>query len=414
MKAEVPYLSRLARQAVGQPVLRPPRQLFTGDIDVPVHSVSDLGSPPRQAVNAAPSSPRMALPPDGLGVGQPEPAATAGEADPVREAGSTAVEPAVAMPGWPDPAIPSAAASAPPDTPAPLPATPHRLGAGHLEVPEATVTGVADPDGTRPGALPMSLLSRGPRPGADAGQAPPPGSRVSSLREQPADRPGAAAHAPEIGQADRPAAPAGPHAAAPGSHVASVGPPAPAPGSRAASAEPGPALRAAPAGPPPSGLGPIAPAGSDQDHHPDGVRAAVARPTAARPGPPGPLGPQDAAPADRSREKPVPDRSNGLDPGLSTEPPAVRDLIPPLTAEPPRAEPPRAEPGQPLVPRRPRVSIGTIEVTIVPPTPTPTPVIHQIQPLARVTNRPSSAFAASAGADRLRHGFRRWYGTAQG
>jgi hypothetical protein len=395
MKAEVPYLSRLARQAVGPPVLRPPRQLFTGDIDVPVHSVSDLGSPPRQAVNAAPSSPRMALPPDGLGAGQPEPAATAGETDPVREAGSTAVESAAAMPGWPDPATPSAAASARPDTPAPLPATPHRLGAGHLEVPEATVTSLADPDGTRPGAWPTSLLSRVPRPGADAGQAPPPGSRVSSLREQPADRPGAAAHAPEIGQVHRPAAPVGPHAAAPGSHVASVGAPAPAPGSHVASvgapapapgshvasAEPGPALRAAPAGPPPSGLGPIASAGSDQDHHPDGVHAAVARPTAARPGP---LGPQDAAPADRSREKPVPDRSNGL------------------------------EPGRPLVPRRPRVSIGTIEVTIVPPTPTPTPVIHQIQPLAPMTNRPSSPFAASAGADRLRHGFRRWYGTAQG
>jgi len=413
MKAEVPYLSRLARQAVGQPVLRPPRQLFTGDIDVSVRSVSDLGSPPRQAVNAAPSSPRMALPPDGLGAGQPEPAATAGEADPVREAGFTAVGPAAAMPGWPDPAIPSAAASGRPDTPAP-PATPHRLGAGHLEVPEATVTGLAAPDGTRPGALPTSLLSRGPRPGADAGQAPPPGSRVSSLREQPAARPGAAAHAPGIGQADRPAAPAGPHAAAPGSHVVSVSPPAPAPGSRAASAEPGPALRAAPAGPPPSGLGPIASAASDQDHHPDGVRAAVARPTAARPGPPGPLGPQDAAPADRSRQTPVPDRSNGLDPGRSTEPAAVRDPIPPLTAEPLTAEPPRAEPGQPLVPRRPRVSIGTIEVTIVPPTPTPTPVIHQIQPPAPVTNRPSSPFAASAGADRLRHGFRRWYGTAQG
>src|SRR5580704_9123369 len=372
MKAEVPYLSRLARQAVGQPVLRPPRQLFTGDTDVPVRSVSDLGSPPRQAVNAAPSSPRMALPPDSLGAGQPEPAATAGEADPVREAGFTAVGPAAAMPGWPDPAIPSAAASARPDTPAP-PATPHRLGAGHLEVPEATVTGLAAPDGTRPGALPTSLLSRGPRPGADAGQAPPPGS-----------------------------------------HVVSVSPPAPAPGSRAASAEPGPALRAAPAGPPPSGLGPIASAASDQDHHPDGVRAAVARPTAARPGPPGPLGPQDAAPADRSRQTPVPDRSNGLDPGRSTEPAAVRDPIPPLTAEPLTAEPPRAEPGQPLVPRRPRFSIGTIEVTIVPPTPTPTPVIHQIQPPAPVTNRPSSPFAASAGADRLRHGFRRWYGTAQG
>jgi len=364
MKAAVPYLSRLARQAVGQPVLRPPRQLFTGDIDVPLHSVSDLGSPPRQAANAAPSSPRIALPPDGLGAGQPEPAATAGEADPIREAGSIAVEPAAAMPGWPDPATPSAATSARPDTPAPLPATPHRLGAGHLGVPEATVTGLADPDGTRPGALPTSLLSRGPRPGADA-------------------------HAPEIGQADRPAAPAGPHAAAPGSHVASVGPPAPAPGPRAASAEPGPALRAAPA--------------------------------AARPGPPGPLGPRDAAPADRSRGKPVPDRPNGLDPGRSTEPAAVRDLIPPLTAVPPRAEPlraepPRAEPGPPPVPRRPRVSIGTIEVTIVPPTPTPTPTpaVHQIQPPAPVTNRPSSPFAASAGADRLRHGFRRWYGTAQG
>jgi hypothetical protein len=61
-----------------------------------------------------------------------------------------------------------------------------------------------------------------------------------------------------------------------------------------------------------------------------------------------------------------------------------------------------------------RVSIGTIEVTVVsaPEPAAPTHPVAAPAPQARRRPRPPSQLAA--GADRLREGRRRWYGTAQG
>ena len=378
MKAQVPYLARLARQVARPPMLKPPRQLFTDDIDPPVRSADTPGSARRHAVDPASPSPPVSLPRSDSGRQQPALEATASvpaeETERARETGrqdrSVTVEPGVAVnspdtptvSAWPEPA---AGPGAPPDSVDmtwPPPVAPP--GAGHPEVASVAAASPANPAGTRPGTAPTGPLpSRTPRPAAGSGPARPPGSWVSALRERPVELPEAIEHAPAAGQADRRAAPV----------------------SRAV-----PAVPAVPAAPPP-GPGPIAPAGSRQDQHTDD--AAVARRAALGPEAPGAEGVAD------------------LD--GSSEPTPVRDLMPKLTSDHLPAAIPRTEPGQPLVPRRPRVSIGTIEVTVVP----PAPAVREIRPPVPVTrgwSRPPSPFAASAGADRLRNGLRRWYGTAQG
>jgi len=377
MKAEVPYLARLARQAAGQPMLRPPRQLFTDDVDMPADSTGHPGAPRRRAVNAATPSPPGSLPPSGSGGQQPAPEATAPppaeQTERAREAGrrdgSVTVEPQAAVDSPATPARPTwaepEAAPGSPDISWPPPEAPHWPGAAHPEVPGVAAAGPADPAGTHPGTPPAGPLPpRGPRPAVDAGQERPPGSWASSLWEGPVELSGAVELAPAAGRPDRQATPV----------------------SRAAPAVPPSA--------PSSWPGLIAPADSRQDA--DEAGAAVERRAAARPEAPG----SDGA----------------ADPGRPRGPKAVRDLMPQLTSDPPPVAMPRTEPGEPLVPRRPRVSIGTIEVTVVPPPP-PAPAVREIQPPAPVTrgwSRPPSPFAASAGADRLRYGFRRWYGTAQG
>ncbi len=76
---------------------------------------------------------------------------------------------------------------------------------------------------------------------------------------------------------------------------------------------------------------------------------------------------------------------------------------------------PGPEPGglpRPGTDRPPRVSIGTIEVTVLAPAP---PASHAVPPpLARSPIERPSARAADAGGRRLQDGLRRWYGTAQG
>jgi hypothetical protein len=384
MNADVPYLARLTRQAAGQPMLRPPRQLFTGDVDMPVHSTGHPGTPRRRAVNAAMPSPPGSLPPSDHGGQSPLPEATAPPPaegterarETSRQDGSATVEPeaavlsstASARSTWPEPEV----ALGSPDISWPPPAAPHRPGAAHPEVPGVAAVGAANPDGTHPGTpLTGPLPPRSPWPTVDAGHERPPGSRVSSLWEGPVELPAAVELAPAAGRPDRRAGPL-----SPGAPVA---------------------LPVAPPSAPSSWPGPIAPAGSRQDHRADDAgAAAVARRAEVGPGALGPGGTTDL---DRSRE-----------------PAAIRDLTPqPISNSPPVAMP-RTEPGEPLVPPRPRVSIGTIEVTVVPPAP-PAPAVREIQPPAPVTrgwSRSPSAFAASAGADRLRYGFRRWYGTAQG
>jgi hypothetical protein len=112
-----------------------------------------------------------------------------------------------------------------------------------------------------------------------------------------------------------------------------------------------------------------------------------------------------------------PGGGNAGAPPRTAEPEGVRDLLPPSVSTPLPVETlgpggssrrPRSEPHN-------RVSIGTIEVTVVPPPP-PAPA-REVKPPVQAAHdmpRPPSLLAVSTGADRLRDGLRRWYGTAQG
>jgi hypothetical protein len=338
MKAEVPYLARLARQATGQPTLRPPRQLFTGDVDLPADSPGFPGSPGsarRHAIDAP--GPRLlgSLPMADGGHEQLMPEASA----PASQGGG--VEPAAAgnapaTPAGPEPAVAIRMTPDSPDRHLPPQAAPQWPGAGPDEVPGTTV---ASPAEIRPVTPPAE-----PRPAGDArpavdGPARPPKWWASSLSDGPMALPDALQPAPRAGQADHRAAPVSPTV--------------------------------------PAELVPRA-----------------AHQTTFRPGAPPAA---DASDLDRIRQRT-----------------AVRDLMP-QPADPPPVAISRTEPDEPRVPRRPRVSIGTIEVTVVPPTP-PVPVIPEMRlpaPVPPGRSRPPSPFAASEGADRLRHGLRRWYGTAQ-
>ena len=385
MKAEVPYLARLARQATGQPALRPPRLLFSGDIDLPVDSPGSPGSPGfllRHAVDA--TAPRLL---DSLPASGGDELLTPEASAPASKGGSAAVEPVAAgnVPATPAGREPAAAIRTTPgrpDLPRPPRAVPQRPDGGPAEVPGTTV---ASPAGIRPVTPPTEPRSaRDARPEVDGlarpavdgfarpavdgfarpavdGFARPPVSWASSLSDGPVTLPDARRPTPLAGQADRRAAPASPAV----------------PAELVSRAVPGPSVLA----------------GSRRDHDADGAAVYQAGP--------GPGAPPTAGASDLDRPR---------------EPTAVRDLMPQPASDPPPVAISGTGPGAPRVPRRPRVSIGTIEVTVVPPAPA-APAAPEIRIPAPVTpgrSRPPSPFAASEGADRLRHGLRRWYGTAQG
>jgi translation initiation factor IF-2 len=160
----------------------------------------------------------------------------------------------------------------------------------------------------------------------------------------------------------------------------------------------------------------------------------IKQPTAGEAGRPVTAGPPSrpaalAAPAAPAGPTPgpVPGTTGGLDPGGSAAPgvghQAPGQLVPPAPAAPGYLLPPPArnpDPGpalgpepsgpsrKPGAPARPGVSIGTIEVTVVPPAP-PLP-----EPPRTQAAHPVAKLAESAGTGRLRDGLRRWYGTAQG
>jgi hypothetical protein len=99
-------------------------------------------------------------------------------------------------------------------------------------------------------------------------------------------------------------------------------------------------------------------------------------------------------------------------------PAALRDLAPPSAPVPGPTGLPGQDPGgsgqQPGGANRARVSIGTIEVTVVPPSsPAAAHEAGAAAQAARGRTRPPSLLTAGSGAARLRDGLRRWYGTAQ-
>lgn len=113
-------------------------------------------------------------------------------------------------------------------------------------------------------------------------------------------------------------------------------------------------------------------------------------------------------------------RAAVADPPPSRASVAVRELLPP-PAQPSRApEQPSLRPGGSsqdtgTAPRA-RLSIGTIEVTVVPPA-RPAPPASNVPPPALGAlsrSRSGTMLDASPGSDPLRDGWRRWYGTAQG
>jgi hypothetical protein len=393
MKAGVPYLARLARSAAGQPALRPPRPPFSGDIDLPADPSGYLSFPRRPA--AGPGFPGSLPAADGDGE-QPAPEAPTpasqidGTPTAGRPGGSAALEPVVAgnapaRPARPEPAAPSRT-KPDPDLPRPPRAAPQRPGPA-----EVSGAAVASPAGIRPVA---PAAERGPardaRPAAD-GPARPPESWASSLSDGPVAWPDALQ--PAL-RADQPALRAEmvPRADQPALRAEMV-PRADQPALRADQADrrADQADRRAEMVPRvgPARPGPGGPAGSRQHQGTGDASGAAAHRTA--------LGP--AAPAARDLDRP-------------REPAAVRDLAPQPASDPPPIAISGTGPGEPRVPRRPRVSIGTIEVTVVPPAPA-APEIRLPAPVTPGRSRPPSPFAASAGADRLRHGLRRWYGTAQ-
>jgi hypothetical protein len=389
MKAAVPYLARLARQAAAQPMLWPPRPLFTGDIDMPVLPPDGGGSPRRHAVKAATNvathhapaaagsewiAPEAIVPAHSADTGGerkagPEPRVAASAAlalapgatvMPVTPTapGATAT-PATSARQEPAPAIPATRGS--PDMHAQPQAAPRQWNAPY---PTSLAAGPADSAGARSAALPgePAPASSRSRPEGGTGRARPPGSWANPLWGAPVDLPEAIELSPVTGEAAR----------------------------RAISASP-----AGPATPPaePATL----PAGPGTAGTRQGQRTHDAGPPVAR----------------RAADRQVPDADDAADTYRPWEPAPVRDLRPPLPSPARPAAMSGTEPGEPRAPGRPQVSIGSIEVTVVP----PAPAVHKAQPsppVARGWSRPPSLLATSAGMDSLRDGLRRWYGTAQG
>ncbi len=406
MRARIPYLAGLARQAEGRPTLRPPHQLFSGASYTPGRDGTARRPPgdagvrsfppaplPSDSGEEPPASPRIASS-RGEDTGGDR-AAGGGRAGGAPGAPAASAGPA---PGAGVPAAPGAPAGPAPGAGVPgVPASP-----GHLEVPGRL--NAPGPAQVAPRAPLAPRTESAPAGGAapvtplDAGLVPhpvrpllSPESWTGTQRGTPVKPPRTIEPVPVTGETDRrrpppagavPAALAsGPRPAEPAAAGSHRGPPGSETGVSAVLASgPGP------------GPEPVGAAGPHRDLAGGETGISVTR------------GPRDAA----------------GDPGRSRGPAPAGDLVPPPASAPRPIEMPGPEPGasrhEPRVSGTARVSIGTIEVTVVPPA-RPAPPASEIQPPAQVTpggSRPPSLLAAGAGADRLRDGLRRWYGTAQG
>jgi hypothetical protein len=354
MRARIPYLARLARQAGSEATLQPPRQLFAGDAYTPRPAGRD--EQPRRHADHHPGrhSPRGA-----------------------------------ALPG-------------PHDEPAPLPLVSppgENMGAGQA----ATAPG-AFPSPSSPGSQHAAI----PRPEDAAAHLPPAGPDVPGRAQIPVPSP-----IPLLG------GPAWPAHGSPAGAPDADAPLATAPDADLEAGAPMPPDRSRPAGE----AAQRQPAGSRTDRS----GGAPAEPTWAIG--PAPVTGRAAEPVTRRAAEPVTgraaepvtggagvsvplaDRSSGGPARAEDLGAAVRDLLPPPVSGPR----PGGSSQRPRDTRPSQVSIGTIEVTVVPPT-APAAGLETRPPsrAARDRSRPASLLAANAGTDRLRDGVRRWYGTAQG
>ncbi len=358
MRAHIPYLARLALPAAGRATLQPSRPVFANDTYTPV-----LG--PDAATPAAPGASADPVRDGGIL------AAPAASADPVPDAGGPADAPRAPAVGAPGAGISGApsralalsasgagirAAPAGPYVPGTAGIAPPPPLAPQIEFPLAAGTASAAPRTAGAVAHPARPLPPGgSRPEGEAAAEPSPGLSGGPLWGTPVELTRAIEPVPVTGETDR-RAPA--------------------------------ASRTLPGGLP-SGPGRADAAGSSRSLGGDESAVSVTP------------GRHDAAAG--------PDRPGG--------PTAVRELAPPPGSVPRPIALPGPDPGRshraPNASGRARVSIGTIEVTVVPPA-RPAQEIRPPAPVPRGSSGPSSLLAATAGAGRLRDGLRRWYGTAQG
>ena len=442
MRARIPYLAGLARQAEGRPTLRPPHQLFSGASYTPGRD-GTARRPPRgiPAYEASPAplpSDSGEEPPASPRIASPRGEDTGG--DRVGRRGSSGRCP------WRPGGLGRTGArrGRPGGTRRPRRTGARRGRPGGTRRPRRTGARRGRPGGTR---RPRRTGARRGRPGRPRVTWPPGSARAS-------ERAGPAQVAPRAPLAPRTeSAPAGgaapvtpldaglvPHPVRPLLSPESwTGTQRGTPVKPPRTIEPVPVTgetdrrRPPPAGAVPAALAsgprPAEPAAAGSHRGPPGSETGVSAVLASGPGPgPGP-GPEPVGAAGPHRDLAGGEtgisvtrgpRDAAGDPGRSRGPAPAGDLVPPPASAPRPIEMPGPEPGasrhEPRVSGTARVSIGTIEVTVVPPA-RPAPPASEIQPPAQVTpggSRPPSLLAAGAGADRLRDGLRRWYGTAQG
>jgi len=326
MKAQVPYLTRLAREGARPPALRPPRPLFTG------------GNHPQPL---EPASGEWATSPAGAGPGRGRPGPVPGRGhDPVNAPG----------------ALTAASAR---DAGALMPRASRTPSPAALEAPARVGTsGASGTQVARREADPLSPIRSG-QDGEPAGQQAAAGGRPVS---------GPSLAGPSL---------AGPSLAGPSSGGPSLAGPSPA----------GPSS----AGPSPvaSVPGPAAPPEPDATNGPP---ESWTDPVWGRPVELPAIVPQVPSPGHAGGQLPV-------DVGAGSD-----DL--PLLPAHPRSAPSSGDA------RQAQVSIGTIEVTVVPAAKPSAAEIPPAQPVIR--SRPPALIATGPGADRRRDGRRRWYGIAQG
>ena len=455
MRARVPYLARLVQQATGRATLLPPRQLFVGDAYTPVRSPGrddalrqrtggdaagiSRALPPSAADEEPPTPPGIALPRGEDTHGDRASGAPGASAELAYNAGVPALPVASAVRAM-APGVPATPGG--PDVPGPPDGAPQSLSAARAESPGAV--GKAPVTPVTAGSVPQPVTpppvtpppSSSSRPAGDTARAQPPTSWTSPLWGTPVDLPQAIELSSVTGETDRrapsrpgaatppprpgPAATAGPHQRPPTTESATPATPPPRPGPAATA---GPHQRppttesATPATPPPR-PGPAATAGPHQ--RPPTTESATPATPPPRPGPAATASPHQRPPTTESATPATLGGRDAADQERSGGRTAVRDLIPPPSSASRSIAMLGPELGElhqkPRVSGRPRVSIGTIEVTVLPPAP-PAPTTQEIRPPAQVARgwtRPPSLLAATAGADRLRDGLRRWYGTAQG